>query len=100
MDCAAAARIARSFERATAAESPLAAGVSDNDDDDDDVDDDDDDAEDDDDDAKFPSDDFGRRFDANGDTAPKFDAASAACGDRAEAGDDESPCTAPADSGR
>ena len=94
MVCAAAARIASSFERATAAESPLVAGVSDNDDDDDEDTDADED-----DDAKFPSVDFGRRFEANGETAPKLDAS--ACGDSADAGDvTASPCTEPADSGR
>jgi hypothetical protein len=98
LDSAAATRIAVSFARATAAESPLA-GVSDNaDNDEDDEDDDEEDEEDEEttDDVKFPSDDFGRRFDANGDAAPN---AASACGDNAD-DEDENPCTAPADSGR
>lgn len=106
LDCAAAARIAVNLARAAAAESPFA-GVSDNEEDDDeDVDEEEENVSDDD--AKVPSDDFGRRFDANGDAAPN---AASACGDNAAAADDEedtdavdedceSPCTAPADRGR
>ena len=100
LDCTAAARIAVSLARATAAESPLA-GVSDNvDDEDEDDDDNEEEAEEDeettDDDEKLPSDDFGRRLDAKGDAAPN---AASACGDNAD-DEDERPCTAPADSGR